>query len=130
MRGKKEKEKPWKKLSHNWNAAPPIHSGFHWKIPSFPRRFFFSFFFLGHRFSLQVYFRNLNIKSQRKIRFFVCVCFFIWKCCIDSWINGMRGHAVCTAATIQETVEGNKTRCEFVRNQIEREIGKGKRKMQ
>jgi hypothetical protein len=79
---------------------------------------------------LQVYFRNLNIKSQRKIRFFVCVCFFIWKCCIDSWINGMRGHAVCTAATIQETVEGNKTRCEFVRNQIEREIGKGKRKMQ
>jgi hypothetical protein len=75
MRGKKEKEKPWKKLSHNWNAAPPIHSGFHWKIPSFPRRFFFSFFFLGHRFSLQVYFRNLNIKSQRKIRFFVCVCF-------------------------------------------------------
>ena len=83
-------------------------------------------YFLQQRFLLQV-FKESNIKTQRKLLLYVC---FIWKCCIDSWINGMRGHAVCTAATIQETVEGNKTRCEFVRNQIEIEIGKGKRKMQ
>jgi len=65
------------------------------------------FFFLGHRFSLQVYFRNLLLSPNERFVFCMCV-FFIWKCCIDSWINGMRGHAVCTAATIQETVEGNK----------------------
>ena len=90
--------------------------------------FLFAFF---SRLAFLVASLFLGIENEDPTKRFVCMCVsFIWKCCIDSWINGMRGHAVCTAATIQETVEGNKTRCEFVRNQIEIEIGKGKRKMQ